>query len=172
MEKGIAGEQGREKILAAADGGGGKENAPAFTFQDASELLGLKPIDIRTYSPLTMAYIGDAVYELAVRTVLVNRGNCKPNKLHRRSSSLVKASAQAEALQALRKELTAEELDIVRRGRNAKPASIAKNATARDYHQATAFETLIGYFYLTGRLERMFRLVRRSLEILEGKEIV
>lgn len=132
-------------------------------------ILRLSPVDIRTYSPLTLAYIGDAVFDLAVRTVLVNQGNCKPHKLHLHCSRLVRASAQAKVLELFEKEgiLTEDEQAVCRRGCNAKPATMAKNATAEDYKKATGFEALIGYLYLTGQIGRMLTLIRRSLDILE-----
>lgn len=136
------------------------------------DILRLSPVDIRTYSPLTMAYIGDGVYDLAVRTVLVNRGNCKPHKVHLHCSRLVRASSQARVLELFEKDgiLTEEESAVCRRGCNAKPATMAKNATAEDYKKATGFETLVGYLYLTGQIERMLILIRRSLDILEPEE--
>lgn len=137
-----------------------------------SGLLRLSEVDIRTYSPLTLAYIGDAVYDLAVRTVLVNQGNCKPHKIHLRCSRLVRASAQARVLERFEKDgvLTEEEYTVCRRGRNAKPATMAKNATAEDYKKATGFEALMGYLYLTGQMERLLALIRQGLDILEPEE--
>lgn len=143
-----------------------------LSLEKVSGILRLSPVDIRTYSPLTLAYIGDAVFDLAVRTVLVNRGNCKPHKLHLHCSRLVRASAQAKVLELFEKEgiLTENEYTVCRRGCNAKPATMAKNATAEDYKKATGFEALIGYLYLTGQIERMMTLIRRSLDILEPEE--
>ncbi len=130
------------------------------------EILRLQPVDIRTYSPLTLAYIGDGAYDLAVRTVLVNQGNCKPHKLHIHCSQLVKAAAQAKALEGIRDSLTEEEAAVCKRGFNAKPGTMAKHATILDYKKATGFEALIGYLYLTGQTERMLTLIRQSLDIL------
>ena len=136
------------------------------------EILRLTPVDIRTYSPLTLAYIGDAAYDLAIRTVLVNQGNSKPHKIHLHCSRLVRASAQAKVLDLFEKDevLTEDEQTVCRRGHNAKPATMAKNATAEDYKKATGYEALIGYLYLTGQIERMLTLIRRSLDILEPQE--
>ena len=92
------------------------------------ELFGLTEPDIRTYSPLTLAYIGDAVYELVIRTLLVEQGNTQVNKLNQRANKLVKASAQSEMIEKLKSHLTEEELGIFRRGRNAKSYTMAKNA--------------------------------------------
>lgn len=129
----------------------------------AAKQLGLKKVDIRTYSPLTLAYIGDAVYEIWIRTLVVNRGNIPVNKLHKKTSSLVKASAQAHMIQEIKKELTEEEVLIYKRGRNAKSATIAKNATVNDYRSATGLEALFGHLYLTGQEKRMLDLLRIGL---------
>ena len=115
--------------------------------------------DIRTYSPLTLAYIGDAAYELVVRTFLVDQGNSRPDKLHRKASSMVKAAAQAAMAEALKDSLTEEELSVYRRGRNAKSPTMAKNASMSDYRKATGFEALMGYLYLKGEQKRLIDLV-------------
>lgn len=109
------------------------------------ELFQLKNQDLRTYSPLTLAYLGDAVYEVVIRTILVKRGNCQVNKLHHQASQLVKASAQSQMMERLEPVLTQEELAVYRRGRNAHSATMAKHATMADYRRATGFEALIGY---------------------------
>ena len=108
----------------------------------------LTPVDIRTYSPLTLAYIGDGVYELIIRTVLVEQGNLQPAKLHKKSSGLVKAAAQAAMIRGLEAQLTEEELSAYKRGRNAKAYHTAKNASVADYRTATGFEALMGWLYL------------------------
>lgn len=126
----------------------------------------LKPVDIRTYSPLTLAYIGDGVYELVIRTVLVEQGNLQPAKLHKKSSGLVKAAAQAAMIRGLEAQLTEEELSAFKRGRNAKAYHTAKNASVADYRMATGFEALMGWLYLTGRYERMVSLIRTGLEFI------
>lgn len=122
----------------------------------------LRGQDVRSFSPLTLAYIGDAVYELVIRTLVVEQGNRPVNMLHRMTTAHVKAGAQAEMIEILRGELTDEEADVFRRGCNAKPATMAKNASRRDYHKATGFEALIGYLYLTNRTERMLELIKRG----------
>lgn len=111
--------------------------------------------EINMMSPLTWAYVGDCVYELYIRTELVNRTNLKPHKLHIESIKYVKAQAQAEFLQKIYEELTEEEKDIVRRGRNAENHHLPKNCNVQDYMYATAFEALIGYLYLTKKEERI-----------------
>ena len=133
------------------------------------ELFHLEDQDIRSYSPLTLAYIGDGVYELIIRTILVKKGNCPVNRLHKKASSLVKAAAQSAIIEKIEEELTQEEHDIYRRGRNAHSPTMAKHATMADYRRATGFEALMGYLYLSGQYERMMELVKAGLESLELK---
>ena len=128
------------------------------------EALQLEPIDVCSYSPLALAYMGDAVYEVLIRTRVMNRGSLQVNKMHKKSASLVKAEAQARMIQALQEELTEEETAVYKRGRNAHSASSAKNASIRDYRMATGFEALVGYLYLTGQYERLLKLVHDGLE--------
>ena len=128
------------------------------------EALQLEPIDVCSYSPLALAYMGDAVYEVLIRTRVMNRGSMQVNKMHKKSASLVKAEAQARLIQSLQEELTEEETAVYKRGRNAHSASSAKNASIRDYRMATGFEALVGYLYLTGQYERLLKLVHDGLE--------
>lgn len=131
------------------------------------EVFGLKDTDLRTYSPLTLAYIGDGVYELIVRTVLVKRGNCPVNRLHKQASSLVKAASQSAMMEVLEPMLTEEEAGVYRRGRNAHSPTMAKHATMSDYRRATGFEALIGYLYLKEDFTRMTELVHAGLTAQE-----
>ena len=131
------------------------------------EQFGLKKKDIRTYSPLTLAYIGDGIFDLIIRTIVVDKGNTSPNELHRHTSSIVKAHTQALMVEALEKEFTPEEYDVYRRGRNAKSVTTAKNASVADYRKATGFEALMGYLYLEDKFERAVFLTKRALEILQ-----
>ena len=124
----------------------------------------LEKQDIKSYSPLTLAYLGDAVYELIVRTMLVEKANMQVNKLHQKASSHVKASAQKDMIFAVLDLLTEEEMSIYKRGRNAKSFTSAKNATIGDYRIATGFEALIGYLYLLGKTERILELVKIGME--------
>lgn len=126
--------------------------------------MDLQEVDPRTYSPLVLAYIGDAVYELVIRTKVVNRGSIQVNKLSKRTMSLVKAQAQAEMIRLLQEDLTDEELAVFKRGRNAKSVTASKHASVIDYRTATGLEALIGYLYLDGRYERMVELIRKGLE--------
>ncbi len=127
----------------------------------------LGEVDIRTYSPLTLAYIGDAVYDLIFRTAVVQRGNTSPNKLHIRTTRYVKAPAQARLVEAILEDLSAEELAVYKRGKNAKPYTMAKNATAGEYKRATGLEALVGYLYLTDQMERVLFLIQTGLSKME-----
>ena len=129
--------------------------------QDTFEL---QPVMAKQYSPLTLAYIGDAIYDLIIRTMLVEHGNAPVNKLHRKASSFVKAEAQARLIHQIEDELTEEELAIYKRGRNAKSATSAKNASVLDYRTATGFEALMGYLYLDNQIDRALWLVQYGLE--------
>ena len=124
--------------------------------------FGLEEKDWSQYSPLTLAYIGDAVYDVVIRTILVKKSNCQAAKLHQKASSLVKAGTQAEMIQALLPHLTEE--GVYRRGHNAKPYNTAKNASRREYLEATGFEALMGYLYLKEEYGRMIDLIRLGLE--------
>ena len=127
------------------------------------EMFQLEDRDIRTYSPLTLAYIGDGVYELVIRTILVKKGNCPVNQLHRHASSLVKAGTQSAMMEILEPMLTKEELSVYKRGRNAHSPTMAKHATMADYRRATGFEALMGYLYLKEDFSRIVALVRAGI---------
>lgn len=127
-------------------------------------------VDIRTYSPLTLAFVGDCIYDLVIRTIVVERGNTAPGVLHIKKSSIVKAQAQAAQADALMEELTAEEQAVYRRGRNAHSHSTAKNASIGDYRKATGLEALYGFLYLTDQTDRLLWLIAKGLE-LTGQQI-
>lgn len=120
--------------------------------------------EVNFLNPLVWAYLGDSVYELFIRTNLVNNSNEKVHKLHINAVKFVKAAGQAKILKAIEKELTEEEQNIVRRTRNTQNHHIAKNATPAEYSYATAFEGLVGYLYLNKRYERLKYILNRSLE--------
>lgn len=126
--------------------------------------FGIKKADIRSYSPLVLAYIGDSIYELVIRTKVIGAGNQQVNKLHRKTSQLVKARAQSSMMETLLPVLTVQEEEIYRRGRNAKSCTTAKNASVNDYRRATGFEALMGYLYLQDELDRLLELVKLALE--------
>ena len=117
---------------------------------------------------LELAYLGDAVYEVIIRSIVVERSNAPVNKLHKRSSTLVKASAQARLIKAIEARLTEEEVSVYKRGRNAKSYTMAKNATMTDYRMATGFEALMGYLYLKQEYERIMELVHLGLEAMKA----
>ena len=123
--------------------------------------------DVRTYSPLTLAYIGDAIYDLIIRTVVVERANRSANDLHKKTVRYVKAETQAKMIKELLEELDEEETDVYKRGRNAKSYTMAKNASMGDYRKATGFEALLGYLYLTDRMDRLLYLVKTGIDKLE-----
>ena len=127
------------------------------------EAFHLEEKDLRTYSPLTLAYIGDGVYELVIRTVLVKKGNCPVNQLHRKASSLVRAASQSAMMEFIEPMLTEEEHSVYRRGRNAHSPTMAKHATMADYRRATGFEALMGYLYLKEDFGRIVELVRAGI---------
>ena len=119
----------------------------------------LEDQDLRTYSPLTLAYIGDSIFDLVIRTLLVKHGNCPPQKLHERASKLVKASAQAEMIENLMPVLSEEEITIYKRGRNAK-----------SYSKATGLEALMGYLYLKEDTKRIIELIKTGLDMAESQK--
>ena len=120
--------------------------------------------DVRMLSPLVWAYVGDSVYEMFIRTNLVNKSNAKPHKLHVESIKYVKAAAQCEALKKIEEKLTDEEKDIVRRGRNSQNHHVAKNSNVIEYSYATAFEALIGYLYLSKQDERLEEILNSCID--------
>lgn len=127
----------------------------------------VKDVDIRTYSPLSLAYIGDGVFDLVIRSVIVAKGNTKASQLHHRTSQIVKAATQAKMIDVLESHLTESEADVYRRGRNAKSPTMAKNATMTDYRKATGFEALMGYLYLTDRFDRIVALTKLASDELQ-----
>ena len=121
----------------------------------------LKP---EQYSALGLAYIGDGVYDLVIRTIVIGLGNGKVKNFHRLTSGVVKAESQAKLVKEILESLTEEEMAIYRHGRNAKSATSAKNASIVDYRIATGFEALLGYLYLKHRMDRALELVKEGLE--------
>ncbi len=123
--------------------------------------------DIKTYSPLTFAYIGDCILDLIVRTVIVEKKNKSNNDLHKEAIQYVNARTQARMTAVLEDVLTQEELEIYKRGKNAKTSSSAKNASLSEYHKATGLEALLGYLYMTERMDRAIWLVKEALNRLD-----
>ena len=124
-------------------------------------------VDVKAYSPLTLAYIGDAIYDLVVKTVVVGRGNRGANGLHKTTSKVVNAVTQATMAEAVLNLLTPEEEAVYRRGRNAKSYTAAKNAPIIDYRKATGFEALLGYLYLSDRMDRILEIIKTGLEAVQ-----
>ena len=120
---------------------------------------------VNSMSPLTWAYIGDAVYELYIREHLINTTNLKPHKLHLEAIKYLKAKSQAQILEKLQDILIDEEKEIVRRGRNTQNHHLPKNADPTDYMYATAFESLIGYLYLTKQEKRLNEILEKVIQI-------
>ena len=134
----------------------------------------LKPFNIERkeateFSPLVLAYIGDAVYELIVRSILVSMGNRPVNKLNKDATSLVKAGAQSEIIKLISDNLSEEEYIVFKRGRNSSPHTMAKNASMTDYKYATGFEALIGFLYLDNRCDRALELVKLGIDLYLNK---
>ena len=121
-------------------------------------------VDVNLLSPLTWAYVGDSVYELYIRTNLINKTKLKPHKLHIESIKYVKAKAQANILKELMNELNDDEKEIVRRARNAENHHLPKNADPEDYMYWTAFEGLIGYLYLCKKDERLKEILNKCIK--------
>lgn len=136
------------------------------------DTLDISDVDADTYSPLTLAYIGDAIYDIVIRTMVVAKSNMQVNKLHKKSSGLVNAGTQADIIKYLmdNDELTDKEITVYKRGRNAKSFTKAKNATVIDYRMATGFEALMGYLYLKGESGRMLGLIKNALDNIEGRK--
>ena len=134
------------------------------------DIFQLPEQDLRSYSPLTLAYIGDAVYELVIRTVLVQKGNCPVNRLNQKASQLVKASAQSDMIRRLEPHLTEEEASVYRRGRNAHSPTMAKHATMGDYRRDTGLEALVGYLYLKEDLPRIIDLIHLGMDEGDNKD--
>ncbi len=123
-----------------------------------------RPADYRLLSPLDLAFVGDGVFDLLCREQLLQKGSCPVKKLHRRKTGLVNCQAQARALEQLRPVLTEEEWAVALRGRNAHVGHVPKNASAADYHGATALEALFGWLYLSGELSRVRELFGLVME--------
>jgi len=119
------------------------------------------------YSPLVLAYIGDAVYELFIRSLIVREGNMQVDKIHKKAVKFVKAKAQSSMIAIIEEDLTAEELSLYKRGRNCKSSGIPKNADMAEYRRATGFEALIGYLYLNGEYDRLLCLLHKCIDKFE-----
>lgn len=147
------------------------EKSLGFEFDSyMKELFQMEEVDVSTYSPLALAYIGDCIYDLIIRSLVVNKGNKQVNKLHLETSSFVQASTQSRMMRAMQECLTEEERAIYKRGRNAKSVTPAKNQSVTDYRRATGFEALLGYLYLKKEWKRMLDLVKIGLDSIKEGE--
>lgn len=145
------------------------EKSVGFEFDTyMQEIFQMEEVDVRAYSPLTLAYIGDSIYDLIIKSLVINQGNKQVNKLHQDTSSLVQASAQSRMMRTIQEHLTEEEHAIYKRGRNAKSVSPAKNQSVTDYRRATGFEALMGYLYLNKDWKRMLDLVKIGLDSMRA----
>ena len=131
------------------------------------QALDIRETEAELYSPLTLAYIGDSIYDLIIKTKVISEGNKQVKKLHQMTSGMVQASAQSEMMRVLQELLTEEEHAVYKRGRNAKSVSPAKNQSLTDYRRATGFEALMGWLYLKKDWKRMIDLIKIGLEHLE-----
>ncbi len=148
------------------------EKSVGFEFDSyMQEVFQMKEVDVHSYSPLTLAYIGDGIYDLIIKSLVINQGNRQVNKLHKETSMYVQASTQSLMMRAMQEELTEEEHAVYKRGRNAKSVSPAKNQSITDYRRATGFEALLGYLYLKKEWKRMLDLVKIGLDSLKEKEV-
>lgn len=127
------------------------------------QALGISRKEPNEYSPLALAYLGDAVYEVVIRTLVMSRGSVQLQKMHQKTASLVKADSQAGIYMVIEEQLTEEEKAVYKRGRNAHSGTMPKHATMKDYRMATGFEALIGYLYLKERMDRITELCAAGL---------
>lgn len=147
------------------------EKSVGFEFDSyMHELFQMEEVDAGTYSPLVLAYIGDCIYDLIIKSIVVNKGNKQVNKLHKETSSLVQASTQSLMMRTMQEHLTEEERTVYKRGRNAKSISPAKNQSITDYRRATGFEAMLGYLYLKKEWKRMLDLVKIGLDSIKEVE--
>ncbi len=162
MEEDLRQSTSQEEDAKAADAGAGQAETEMNAY--LAQVFHLPDVDYSQYSPLTLAYIGDDVFDTIIRTIAVGRGDKQASKLHAQVTKIVQAGTQAKMLEALKPHLTPEEASAARRGRNAKPYYNAKNASRREYLDATGFEALIGYLYLQKRYKRMIDLIALGLK--------
>lgn len=147
------------------------EKSIGFEFDSyMHEIFNMEEVDIHSYSPLTLAYIGDSIYALIIKSIVVNRGNKQVNKLHKDTADLVQASTQSKMMRTMQEHLTEEEHAVYKRGRNSKTVTPAKNQSVTDYRRATGFEALLGYLYLKKDWKRLLDLVKIGLDSLEEGE--
>lgn len=135
------------------------------------ESVKTEQVNAYQYSPLALAYMGDSILDLLVKKYFVTHSNMQPHKYHVEVSKIVKAVNQADYIDQIMEELSGDELDVYKRGRNTNTHSKAKNATMGQYRKATGLEALYGYLYLKGDMERLQYFVDGMIrQYLAGKE--
>ncbi len=134
------------------------------------EIFDLPEMDPLGYGPLELAFIGDGIYNLIIRTLVMGKGSTSVQALHEKSRSLVNAAAQSKMMRTIQGQLTEEEHAIYKRGRNAKSVTPAKNQSVTDYRRSTGFEALLGYLYLKKEDRRLVEIVKIGLDALEKEE--
>ncbi len=127
--------------------------------------LKLKPFKTNTYSPIALAYIGDSIYDLVIRTWVLSQGAKAVGRIHKEVSGYVNANAQAQIYHRISDQLSDAEIAAFKRGRNAKSGSTPKNADLKTYKTATGFEAVLGYLYMEGQMARIIELIRMGLAI-------
>ncbi len=136
----------------------------SLNFSNLKKNLQIEDKDIRTFSPLSLAYIGDTIFDLMIRSVVLANGNTPVSKMHKACSEIVCATSQAAMIDAIFDYLTVEEKEVVTRGRNAKSKTTAKNASVLDYRKATSLEALLGYLYMEDKVDRLYELITLGLK--------
>ncbi len=136
----------------------------SLNFSNIKRNLQIEDKDIRTFSPLSLAYIGDTIFDLLIRSVVLANGNTPVSKMHKACSEIVCATSQAAIIDAIFDELTEEEKEVVTRGRNAKSKTTAKNASVLNYRKATSLEALLGYLYMEEKVDRLYELTTLGLK--------
>ena len=129
-------------------------------------IFGLNNIDkdiAKNYNPQVLAFVGDAVYTMYVRNLIVLSNSGKSGALHKLTASYVKAKTQSEIIERIISLFDETELAVFKRGRNYKTQSTAKNSSVQEYHRATGFEAVIGYLYLSGQTERLNEILNISI---------
>lgn len=158
----------KENISAETQAGPGVNAGQSDNFKMAIlRSFDIRETDIRRYSPLALAFLGDAVYTLIIRTAVVAEGNKPAGALHTECAHLVSAPAQCRVGRAIADLLNPTEAAVYKRGRNANPPHHSRNAAAEEYYEATALETLCGYLYLQNQTDRILFLIQKGLERIQ-----
>ena len=145
-----------------------------FDGNEVNEVGELRNADVKQLNALALAYMGDAVLEIAIREHLLRAGRVKPNILHLEATHYVSAKAQSMVIHQMIDEdyFTEEEMAVLKRGRNAKSGSIPKNTDVQTYNYSSVFEAVLGFLYLTGQLERVDAIIQYAIHVVENKKAV